>query len=307
MIAVRRIPIIGVGQNVRSKFAFAVSQTAQYGRTAVYRRLSSQTSARSQLSSTSSIAFLQSSDFAFQRLTLSPIASSLATSRTIKARSLHISAPRLQQAQPKEDVKDPPREANEESKKAEEGEKQSSEEKSEGEESKKEKGDAAPPPPHGDKTPWQVFTETLRTEFKASKEWNDSTKQLAGSVQEFTESEGVRRAREASEAASKTTSKFIKGTGRAIGHGAAWTWDTKVVQGIRGGVNATGRGIERATRPVRETQTFKDISEAVDDGSSSRYGGWIEKEERRKRREARDLKEARSGKKPFEKMEEDPK
>lgn len=152
-----------------------------------------------------------------------------------------------------------------------------------------------------------MFTETLRNEFKASKEWNESTKQLSGSVQQFTESDAVRRAREASEAATSKTSQALKSTGRAIGQGAAWTWDTKVVQGIRQGVNATGRGIERATRPVRETKAFKDISEAVDDGSSSRYGGWIEKEERRKRREARELKEAQSGKKLPEDMVEDPK
>jgi import inner membrane translocase subunit TIM44 len=78
------------------------------------------------------------------------------------------------------------------------------------------------------------------------------------------------------------------------------------VQGVRSGVNATGRGIERATRPVRETKTFKEISEAIDDGSSSRYGGWVEKEERRKKREAQLLREAQSGKRPVEEMVENP-
>jgi import inner membrane translocase subunit TIM44 len=70
-------------------------------------------------------------------------------------------------------------------------------------------------------------------------------------------------------------------------------------------VNATGRGIEKATRPVRETQAFQNIKEVVDDGSSSRYGGWIEKEERRRKRELRDMKE--TSRRPVEKMEEDPK
>jgi import inner membrane translocase subunit TIM44 len=154
-----------------------------------------------------------------------------------------------------------------------------------------------------------VFTETLRTEFKASKEWNEGTKQLASSAHQFTESEGVRRAREAYEAtagaAASKTASALKSTGRALGQGAAWTWDTKVVQGIREGVNATGRGIEKATRPVRETQAFQNIKEVVDDGSSSRYGGWIEKEERRRKRELRDMKE--TGRRPVEKIEEDPK
>lgn len=179
----------------------------------------------------------------------------------------------------------------------EEGEKQETKDEN--------KKDNAPPPPHGDKTPWQVFRETLSSEFKASKEWNESTKQLGSSVNQFTESEGVRRAREAQQAATSTAAKAIKGTAKAVGSGAAWTWETSAVQGVRKSVNAAGRGIEKATRPVRETETFKTIKEAVDDGSSSRYGGWIEKEERKRKRELRELKEG--GRRPIEKIEEDPK
>jgi import inner membrane translocase subunit TIM44 len=171
-----------------------------------------------------------------------------------------------------------------------------------------------PPPPHGDKTPWQVFTETLRSEFKASKEWNESTKALASSAHHFTESESVKRARAAyeaaSDAASTKTSSALRGTGKALGRGAAWTWDTSVVKGLRSGVAATGKGIEKATRPVRATKAYKTavggVKDVMDDGSSSRYGGWIEKEERRKQRELRELNEAKSGHK-IEKMEEDPK
>ncbi len=176
------------------------------------------------------------------------------------------------------------------------------------------KEEPPPPPPHGDKTPWQVFTETLRTEFKASKEWNESTKQLASSAHQFTENESVKRARAAytaaSGAATSSTATAIKSTGKALGQSAAWTWETPVVKGVRAGVNATGRGIEKATRPVRETEAFKSLKDVVDDGSSSRYGGWVEKEERRKQRELRELNEMkRSGNlgKRAEKIEEDPK
>ncbi|PGH18519.1 hypothetical protein AJ79_00296 [Helicocarpus griseus UAMH5409] len=185
-----------------------------------------------------------------------------------------------------------------------------------GEKSKEDgkKKEAPPPPPHGDKTPWQVFTETLRSEFKASKEWNESTKALASSAHQFTESESVKRARAAYEtasgAATSRTSQALKSTGKAIGQGAAWTWDTSVVKGIRSGVNATGRGIEIATRPVRETKAYKSavggVKDAIDDGSSSRYGGWMEKEERRKQRELRELAEAKTGRRRAEKLEEDP-
>ena len=173
--------------------------------------------------------------------------------------------------------------------------------------------DEAPPPPHGDKTPWQVFTETLRSEFKASKEWNESTKALASSAQDFTQNETVKRARSAysqvSDTATTRTSAALKTTGKTIGQGAAWAWDTSVVQGVRKGANAVGSGIEKVTRPVRETEAFKNVRDVIDDGSSSRYGGWTEKEERRKRREQRELNEIakHGGKRPNAKLEEDPK
>ena len=211
----------------------------------------------------------------------------------------------FEQARKPEDVKDPPRTEGEASAKSEStGEGESRDEQSD--EGKEKKKAPPPPPPHGDKTPWQVFRDTLQAEFKASKEWNDSTKQLGGAVQSFTESEAVRKAREMSEQATSRTGTAFKTTGKALGQGAAWTWDTSVVQGFRKGVNATGRGIEKATRPVRETKAFKEISNAVDDGSSSRYGGWVEKEERRKQKELRDLEEIKSGRR-VEKLEEDPK
>ncbi|KAJ5158943.1 Mitochondrial inner membrane translocase complex subunit Tim44 [Penicillium coprophilum] len=182
------------------------------------------------------------------------------------------------------------------------GEDQKSE--SQGEESKEEKKEKneekVPPPPHGDKSPWQVFRETLQTEFKASKEWEESTKALASSAHQFTENENVRRARAAYEAASNaTTSKTstaLKTTGQVIGKGAAWTWNTSVVKGVRKGVNATGEGLEKATRPVRETEAYKSVKNAIDDGSSSRYGGWVEKEERRKQRQLREEQDLKSGK-----------
>jgi import inner membrane translocase subunit TIM44 len=175
----------------------------------------------------------------------------------------------------------------------------------------KEKEEKAPPPPHGDKTPWQVFTETLSSEFKASKEWNESTKQLSAGYQEFTENPTLKKAREkysaASDVAASTTGAALKKTAGAIGQTAAWTWDTTAVKGIRKGATVVGSGIEKVTRPVRETEAFKSVKETIDDGSSSRYGGWTEREERKRRREAREAAEtARTGRKPSEPLEENP-
>jgi len=156
-------------------------------------------------------------------------------------------------------------------------------------EKKEKKEDLPPPPPHGDKTPWQVFMETMQTEFKQSKEWNESTKALASSANQIAESESVRKAREAYEATSgvvsQTAGKVVKTTAGAIGKGAQWTWETPVVKGVRKGANITGEVLDKATKPIRETEAFQNVKKVIDDGSSSRYGGWVEKEERRRRRE----------------------
>ncbi|OBT67152.1 hypothetical protein VE03_04536 [Pseudogymnoascus sp. 23342-1-I1] len=239
-------------------------------------------------------------------------------------RSLHQSAwLRQEKKDSKDAAKDAPKEesatqesAEEAAKKASENPEQASgeekpkdEEKSEGD--KEEKKEAPPPPPpHGEKSPWQVFTETLQSEFKSSKEWNEGTKALSDSAHQFTESESVKRARQAYEAStsrvSSTGAKVLKTTAGAVGKGAAWTWDTHVVKGVRSTVNATGNVLEKSTRPLRETEAYKNVKNVIDDGSSSRYGGWVEKEERRKAREARELAENGGVPGPREVAKEDP-
>lgn len=302
MLAARRAPAYGVARYVTGTFA---STSAHSGRTAAYRRLNTLSTLRT--SQNDRPAYLAKAPF-YSNNTRLPVFA--------LARPFHSTALRSQEAKGKDDIKDPPRTESAESKKPETAEQKASEEPNtgegkdektaDGEEGKKEeKKDQAPPPPHGDKTPWQVFTETLKTEFKASQEWQDSTKQLAGEVKAFNESESVRRAREASEAVTGGAAKVVRGTGKAVGQTVAWTWNTSAVQGVRAGVNATGRGLEKASRPIRETQAFKDLSDALDDGSSARYGGWTEKDERKRLRQQRDAEALKNGK-PVEPMVEDP-
>ena len=178
----------------------------------------------------------------------------------------------------------------------------------EGEQQQKKKKDEPVEPPHGTKTPWQVFTETLSSEFKASKEWNESTKELSGSIHDFTQNPNVQRAKSAytraADAASTTTGKVLLGSAGAIGKSAAWTWDTSVMRGVRAGASAIGSGVEKVTRPLRETEAYKSVKDTVDDGASQKYGGWTEKEERKRQREIREARQG--GLKPAEVHEEDP-
>ncbi|KAI1094292.1 Tim44-domain-containing protein [Rostrohypoxylon terebratum] len=301
--------------------------TYSYGRSPAYRRLLA-TAAEISRPATDNVA-----PHSFSRLPLSTHSSlrSPFTPQTIAAlqsRAFHQTSPWYQEhpqqaaqsakadpksADPKKDAEKAAAGAESEAK-AESEENSKEEEKDQGkedEEGKKEekKEDLPPPPPHGDKTPWQVFMETMQTEFKASKEWNESTKQLADSAHSFTESESVRRARQAYEnttgAVSSTAGKVLKTSATAVGKGAAWTWDTPVMKGVRKGANLTGDILDKATKPIRETEAYKNVKNVIDDGSSSRYGGWIEKEERRKARELRE-KQARSIHGNAEEMVEDP-
>ena len=310
--------------------SLATSVITPYGRSGPYRRI--HTTIHSKQSSLISDHFLRpfsplSSTLPPRHLTSQPSPVLIVSHRLFSSFST------LYQEQRKnEDVKDTPRqgdpfakEASEESAKSDkssDGEGQESsgdkDKNKKGKEEEKEQGPPPPPPPHGDKSPWQVFTQTLQSEFQASKEWRESTKALASSAHQFTENESVKKARAAytaaSGAASSTTSSALKSTGKVLGQGAAWTWDTPVVKGVRAGVNLTGKGIDRATKPVRETAVYKkavgSVKDVIDDGSSSKYGGWVEKEERRKQRELRELNQSRQGGrpgKPIEKMDEDPK
>ncbi|KAF2094689.1 Tim44-like domain-containing protein [Rhizodiscina lignyota] len=317
----------------RGAGAFASLSASAYGRTPAYRRIPTRIQQYSQSSLDSRLS-TKSLDYSF----LSPFAlrSSLqphdVLSRTTALYGRHFHSRRNLAQEPK--LKDENRpnffsgqdaqkeagasekatsnESTAEEAKPESETKSSSAEgeQKDGEGEQKEEGKKAeppPPPPHGDKTPWQVFTETLQSEFKASKEWNESTKALSSGYNDFTQNETIKKVRSgyssASDAAASTTSAALKTTGKTLGQAAAWTWDTPVVKGVRKGVSAAGSGIEKITRPVRETEAYKNVKDVIDDGSSSRYGGWAEKEERRARREAL---ERKSGRRSGEKMEEDP-
>ncbi|KAF2202953.1 TIM44 subunit of mitochondria import inner membrane translocase [Delitschia confertaspora ATCC 74209] len=307
--------------------AFTTSPSIIHGRAAAYRRLSTSPLASKSFTAPIASSIPSPSPLMFLRSGFLPQDLLFRTSSAY-ARHFHSRPALFQQAQKKaEDVKenepqsegvkkegaspeDTAKEKTEgeaQDKKA--GEEESGEQKEDGENGKKEK--PPPPPPHGDKTPWQVFTETLKSEFKASKEWNESTKALSSGVNEFTQNPAVQKAAstysKVTETATSKTAEALKTTAKAVGTGAAWTWDTTPVKGVRKVASVTGSGLEYVTRPVRKSKAFQAVKETVDDGSSSRYGGWVEKEERRRRRELRELNELqRTGGKPTGPMEEDP-
>ncbi|KAF2746479.1 TIM44 subunit of mitochondria import inner membrane translocase [Sporormia fimetaria CBS 119925] len=313
--------VLGARAQWTSATRFA-SPSSIHGRAAAYRRISNVASrtpssttqasaAKSYTSSSSAPVFLRSQFLPQDILCRTPYA------RHFSSRSALF---QQAQKQPESKVKEKEEASASDAKDTKEGaseskegqEKKASEEDSaEGEEGeqKKKKEDLPPPPPHGDKTPWQVFTETLSKEFQASKEWNEGTKQLSAGVNDFTQNPKVQKAKttynQVTDAAATKTAEALKTTAKVVGTGAAWTWETAPVKGVRKVANVTGSGLEYVTRPVRKSKAFQAVKETVDDGSSSRYGGWVEKEERRRRRELRELNELQNGK-PTGPMEDDP-
>ncbi|KJZ73286.1 hypothetical protein HIM_07290 [Hirsutella minnesotensis 3608] len=308
--------LIRSAATTRGAFSTASSHlTYSYGRSPAYRRLASQLSNLQQGHGAGSqhgalIGALSSP----LRSHITPAELRLLGASTFQTRQFHQAERRCQDEKPKpaaneqqkpqaeETSSKPEEETANDKKDGEDGEK--SEKQDEG---KGKKEDLPPPPPHGDKTPWQVFMETMNSEFEKSKEWNESTKQIGAAAHQFTESESVRKAREAYEkstgAVSSTASKAVKSTAGAIGKGAAWTWETPVMKGVRKAANVTGEAVDKATKPIRDTEAYKNVKNVIDDGSSSRYGGWVEKEERRKKRA---MMEAHRTQGTSEAMEEDP-
>lgn len=324
-----RSPVTSASATVRWSLKTASALPLNvYGRTAAYRRICTlPLYPRSPLSSQNLIPASSSPITSFVSVRSDFLPRHVLFQTDTSARYLSSRSAWSQQAQKQHepDVKGTESQANtkqstpdEQNKESEAGQtegQETSSEQNEGQQKEgegKDKKDKPPPPPHGDKTPWQVFTETLKNEFQASKEWNEGTKQLSAGVNDFTQNPRVQKARntytQVTDAASTKTAEALKTTASAIGTGAAWTWDTAPVKGVRKVANVTGSGLEYVTRPVRKSKAFQAVKETVDDGSSSRYGGWIEKEERRRRRELRELNELeRTGGKHMGPMEEDPK
>jgi import inner membrane translocase subunit TIM44 len=147
------------------------------------------------------------------------------------------------------------------------------------------------------KSPLQIFTETFRQEWKKSKELQEGIKALQDETGKIGESDAYKKAREAYQKAQKSSTvvgRTIKETGEVIEKVAVTAWDSKAGKYTRQTIERTAETVDKAIDPVRQTKIYKDVSETFDDGTSSAYGGFQTKEERREKRE----KELASGKRP---------
>ncbi|KAM3162529.1 Mitochondrial import inner membrane translocase subunit TIM44 [Lachancea thermotolerans] len=147
------------------------------------------------------------------------------------------------------------------------------------------------------RSPLQIFRETFKQEWKKSQELQDNIKALQDASGKIGESEAYKKAREAYLSAQKGSTivgKTLKKTGDSVEKIAAKAWESEIGKSTRQAVNKTAAKLDESFEPVRHTRVYKDVSEVMDSSNSSRYGGFISKEQRRLKLEQ----DIASGKRP---------
>lgn len=132
-------------------------------------------------------------------------------------------------------------------------------------------------------SPLKVFFDTFKTEVKKSNELKENIKALQDESGRMAESEAFKRAKEAyakAQLGSTAAGKVLKKGAETVGDAAYKAWESPVGKGVRTGVKVTADVADKAFEPVRKTQVYKDMSEVIDDGSSTAYGGFLTKEQR---------------------------
>ena len=141
--------------------------------------------------------------------------------------------------------------------------------------------------PNDPRSPLSIFRETFKKEWQKSAELQDNIKALQDASGRLGESEAYKKAREAylkAQKGSTIVGKTLKKTGEAVEDMAIKAWDSEIGKTTRKAAVKTAQKIDETLEPVRQTKIYKDVSEVIDDGSSSSYGGFITKEERRQKR-----------------------
>lgn len=139
----------------------------------------------------------------------------------------------------------------------------------------------------GQQLPLKVFLDTFKKEVKLSAELKDNIKALQDETGRMAELESFKRAKEAYDRSQKgalAVGKVAKKTAETVGGAAVKAWDSPVGRGVRTTVRTTADVADKAFEPVRQTQVYKDVSEVIDDGLLTLYGGYLTKEQRRELR-----------------------
>ncbi|GAA5961943.1 hypothetical protein JCM21900_001156 [Sporobolomyces salmonicolor] len=164
------------------------------------------------------------------------------------------------------------------------------------------------------RSPFQAFVDVLRDEVRKNREWQDSVKQLGGEVSKVQDSEAMRRAKEAYERARLAASikenpklaalaEELKRTGvsinDAVGTALKGMEESAFVRTLSRTSRIVGSAAYTASAPVRDTEAYKAVAAEITDllenaVHDTQHGGYIDREARVRRREARLAKIGRS-------------
>lgn len=153
----------------------------------------------------------------------------------------------------------------------------------------------------------EVFFNTFKNEIKKSSELKENIKALQDETGRVAESDAFKRAKEAYDKAQKGSSaagKVAIKTAEAVGDVAYKAWESPVGKGVRTTVRSSAEAADKAFEPVRKTQVYKDVSNAIDDGSSTAYGGFLTKEKREELRK-KELQEKMASGRAWKPVKED--
>lgn len=207
-----------------------------------------------------------------------------------------------------------------EQKQSEQQERKAYEEKSK-EEANKRRSNVTDTP----QSPFKVFVQTLKEEIQKNRELQADVQKLQGDVDKAANSEAMKRAREMYERARlanvlKSNPKLaaaaedMKRAGLKISDGVGEALraveESEFMRQLAKTSAAVSQRVSTATAPVRETEAYKALADSITDAfeDSTRYGGYEEKEARRKRRLARAERAGRlnAGKPKRVRVEENP-
>ncbi|KTW26992.1 hypothetical protein T552_02483 [Pneumocystis carinii B80] len=150
----------------------------------------------------------------------------------------------------------------------------------------------------GYKNPFHVFIDTFKSELEKSKEFQESVKALQDKSGKLGESETYKKAVEAYNIAKKSadvagniSNQTLRKAGQIIGDSVVATWESAPVKLARKGTVITANVISAATDPIRKNKIYKSVTEsvkqAIHDGDSSHYAGYVDKNTRRQARKSK--------------------
>ncbi|PLW23670.1 hypothetical protein PCASD_13549 [Puccinia coronata f. sp. avenae] len=146
-------------------------------------------------------------------------------------------------------------------------------------------------------SPWARFMDVLKSEYAKSQEIQENVRELTGTAQGIKDSEAAQKMRKAYTAMRLETlikenpklasmAQSLSSTGKsvseAVNKAAHEIEESRLMQAAKRMSKEIDR---RIAEPIRKTQVYKVVEDTVDFSQGAlRYGGYIEKEERNRRR-----------------------